>query len=472
MSSFSYEKKNDKLYIVYKADATEVIDGYALGIILSNPIPGISETSLINDENGRAFTYNITGKISLKELFQKGINDKIYVHILASVTKTLQYCEQYGLSIGNLILNEELIYCKEKDYTIDFICIPTSGFVNSVTSRQVLGEFSNVVINRMEVANNDILEIHNFLVNSIQFDLADFAYRLEQYIKLNNIEVTEQKKESVYEEIEKTKQPKEKELTAENINEKVIVEEAIIDEKKEEVKENIEGAVSETKDKILDIQNKTINCLKNKVADVSKFIGNIKNSAPIKELKQKIVTVSDKKAKNIQDKEEYTEEIRQKVAEQKDEDKRQQELIKEKFENNRLFDSVPEQGGAYGAVGTIGETIIEDCVTGETVDKNFISTAEPYLVRVSTGEKIAIDQSTFKLGRGKKFVDYYVGGNDTISKVHAYITNKANQYFLVDNSSRNHTFLDGKLLKPIEQMKLNHKSKIRLGKEEFVFYLY
>ena len=94
------------------------------------------------------------------------------------------------------------------------------------------------------------------------------------------------------------------------------------------------------------------------------------------------------------------------------------------------------------------------------------------MVRVSTGEKIAIDQSTFKLGRGKKFVDYYVGGNDTISKVHAYITNKANQYFLVDNSSRNHTFLDGKLLKPIEQMKLNHKSKIRLAKEEFVFYLY
>lgn len=467
MSSFSYDKKNDKLYIIYKADTTEVIDGYALGIILSNLIPGISETSLINDENGRAFTYNITGKISLKELFQKGINAKIYVQILASVTNTLQYCEEYGLSIGNLILNEELIYYKEKDYTIDFICIPTSGFVNSVTSRQVLGEFSQVVINRMEVANSDILEIHNFLINSIQFDLADFAYRLNQYIKLNNIEVTEQKKESVYEEIEKTKQSNEKELTAEKMNKK-----AIVDEENEEAKEIVESAISETKDMKIDIQNKTINCLKNKVADISKVIGNIKNSATIKELKQKIVMASDKKAKNIQHKEEYTEEIRQKVAEQKDEDKRQQELLKEKFDNNRLFDSVPEQVGVYGAVGTIGETIIEDCVSGETVDKNFISTADPYLVRVSTGEKITIDQSTFKLGRGKKFVDYYVGGNDTISKVHAYITNKANQYFLVDNSSRNHTFLDGKLLKPIEQMKLNHKSKIRLAKEEFVFYLY
>ena len=116
MSSFSYEKKNDKLYIIYKADTTEVIDGYALGIILSNPIPGISETSLINDENGRAFTYNITGKISLKELFQKGINAKIYAQILASVTNTLQYCEQYGLSIGNLILNEELIGLSEDKY--------------------------------------------------------------------------------------------------------------------------------------------------------------------------------------------------------------------------------------------------------------------------------------------------------------------------------------------------------------------
>lgn len=469
MSSFSYEKKNDKLYIVYKADTTEIIDGYALGIILSNPLPGISETSFINDENGRAFTYNITGRISLKELFQKGINDKIYVHILASVTNTMQHCEQYGLSAGNLILNEELIYCNEKDYTISFICIPTSGFVNSITSRQVLGEFSNVIINRMEVANNDILEIHNFLVNSMQFDLADFAYRLDQYIKLNNIEVTEQKKESVYEESEKTKQPQEKELIAENANEVVVAVEEIVEVIAPEA---VKEVVSEVNNKEQFTLNKTINSLKNKVVDISKTIGNIKNSAPILELKQKIATVSDKKAKSIQDKEEYTEEIKQKVAEQKDEDKRQQELLKEKFENNRLFDTVTEQSGVYGAVGTIGETIIEDCVTGETEDKNSISTAEPYLVRVSTGEKITIDQSTFKLGRGKKFVDYYVGGNDTISKVHAYITNKANQYFLVDNSSRNHTFLDGKLLEPIEQMKLSHKSKIRLAKEEFVFYLY
>ena len=38
-----------------------------------------------------------------------------------------------------------------------------------------------------------------------------------------------------------------------------------------------------------------------------------------------------------------------------------------------------------------------------------------------------IDSNNFKLGRGKKFVDYYVGGNDTVSKVHAYITSNAKE---------------------------------------------
>ena len=72
----------------------------------------------------------------------------------------------------------------------------------------------------------------------------------------------------------------------------------------------------------------------------------------------------------------------------------------------------------------------------------------------------------------KKFVDYYVGGNDTISKVHAYITSNAKDFFIVDNSSKNHTYLDGVKLEPVVQTVLSHMSKIRLAKEEFVFHLF
>ena len=68
MSSFSVDRKNDKVYMVYQADVTEVIDGYTLGIILNSPLTGVVETSFFNDEKGRKFTYNITGMITLKEL--------------------------------------------------------------------------------------------------------------------------------------------------------------------------------------------------------------------------------------------------------------------------------------------------------------------------------------------------------------------------------------------------------------------
>ena len=507
MSSFSVDKKNEKLYMVYQAAMTEVIDGYTLGIVLNSPLTGIVDTAFSNDENGRKFTYNITGMITLKELFDKGIDEKIYVCLLASVAATLQQCEQYGLNIGNLILNEELIYVNEKDKSVRFICIPTSGFVSLITSKQLVEEFSRVLINNMKVTNNNILEIHNFVANNPQFDLADFIYRLNQYMLMNNINVVTEKRDSVdnvYEEVEKTKKPEEKSVKSENVNEHKMVENEIknniennMEEKLVNVEENVQkvqepiihrvGNIDELEQEKKSLGKNIINdklankininplnkgAIKNKVTDITKALGNIKNLGVIKDIKSKISNASEKKNNEIQEKEEYAQEIRQMVAEQKDADKRQQELMREKFDNNRLFDSLPEGNMAYASVGTVGETIMEDCITGETTDKNSISTAEPYLLRVSTGEKIIIDQSTFKLGRGKKFVDYYVGGNDTISKVHAYITNKANQYFLVDNSSRNHTFLDGKVLEPIEQMKLKHMSKIRLAKEEFVFYMY
>lgn len=485
MSSFSVDRKNDKVYMVYQADVTEVIDGYTLGIILNSPLTGVVETSFFNDEKGRKFTYNITGMITLKELFNKGIDEKIYVCLLASVTTTLQNCEQYGLNIGNLILNEELIYYDESKKNINFICIPTSGFVSSITSKQVIEEFSGVLINNMRVTNNNILEIHNFLANNKQFDLSDFGYRLNQYMLINGIKMSEDEQKSVYDKVDKTKKPEEKASEeknhlGENLNENFMYEEIECKENNENLEKEIQEA-NEAKihrvgqmEEVLPKNKMMVNTeiIKNKFSDITKTIGNIKNLGVIKEIKEKLVNVSEKKNKDIRDKEEYEQEIKQMVSEQKDSDRKQQELKKEKFDNNQLFDSVSSEDIAYGLIGTMGETIMEDCITGETVDKNYVSSVEPYLLRVSTGEKIIIDQSIFKLGRSKKFVDYYVGGNDTISKVHAYITSKANQYFLVDNSSRNHTFLDGNVLEPIEQMRLKHKSKIRLAKEEFVFYMY
>ena len=49
------------------------------------------------------------------------------------------------------------------------------------------------------------------------------------------------------------------------------------------------------------------------------------------------------------------------------------------------------------------------------------------------------------------------------------ILHKGDDYFLKDNKSTNHTYLDGRQLEPDEEALLKNNSVIRLGDEDFTF---
>ncbi|MGN0437202.1 MAG: FHA domain-containing protein [Lachnospiraceae bacterium] len=97
--------------------------------------------------------------------------------------------------------------------------------------------------------------------------------------------------------------------------------------------------------------------------------------------------------------------------------------------------------------------------------------ANPYLVRVNTNERIMITKQSFKIGKASMGVDYTVKGNGAVSRVHAVITNKDDVYYIKDNKSTNHTYVNGKVVEEGEEALLTHDSKIMLGDEEFVFKL-
>lgn len=497
MSSFSYENKNDKLYLTYVADVSEIIDGYTLGIVINNPLVGIAQTLFSNDENGKKFTYDITGTMSLKELMKKGIDEKLYVCLLASVSTTLHNCEQYGLNIGSLILNEELIYCNEEKGLVYFICIPTSGYVSSIETKELLGMFSNVLINRMEVTNNTILEINEYLVANPEYVYADFIYKINEYFVANNINmpgvVQEKTRQTLYKvEPEKTRKPENKKLDAENVNEADNMLSMQHQSGEHLVEENVSFEIGapvvntpvmpnqvvsapvitnsvETTPVVVAPRNNMKVKIKDKVAGISRAIGNLKNTPAIKNVKAKVSGLRNKNSvanqNNVADQNNMV--AQNNMAQVCD----QNMYVVSENQNNHYMEPV-QNNKMYQVEQEIENTLMLDCVTGETEGNNSISTAEPYLIRVSTGEKISINRSNFKLGRSRKNADYCVMDNDTISKVHAYIIVKANQYFIVDNASSNRTYLDGKVIKPIEENRLSHESKIKLAKEEFVFYLY
>lgn len=96
----------------------------------------------------------------------------------------------------------------------------------------------------------------------------------------------------------------------------------------------------------------------------------------------------------------------------------------------------------------------------------------PYLLRCSNNEKILLEKAVFHIGKERSYVDYCISGNPTISRSHADIINKNGQFYIVDNNSTNHTYVNGEMIPSNTEIPLSHGAKIRLSNEEFEFKTY
>lgn len=93
----------------------------------------------------------------------------------------------------------------------------------------------------------------------------------------------------------------------------------------------------------------------------------------------------------------------------------------------------------------------------------------PSIVRTRTGEKIEIDKPLFCIGKSANGVDYQVTDNSSISRRHAYIVKVNGLYYLRDNKSTNHTYIDGKMIKSGTDVPLVDGNIFKLADEEFTF---
>ena len=106
---------------------------------------------------------------------------------------------------------------------------------------------------------------------------------------------------------------------------------------------------------------------------------------------------------------------------------------------------------------------------GKSAKPKVVPKINPYLIRVNTKERIMIMKQNFKIGKSGIGVDYTVEGNGAVSRVHAVITHKAGEYYIKDNKSTNHTYVNGNMVEDGENALLTHDSTIVLGDEEFIF---
>ena len=93
----------------------------------------------------------------------------------------------------------------------------------------------------------------------------------------------------------------------------------------------------------------------------------------------------------------------------------------------------------------------------------------PFLIRSKTSEKIWITKDEFLIGSEQDSIDCRIDDNPAISRNHAKIVRHEKEYFVVDNDSRNHTYLNGVLVESGEEHYVPHGAMLRFADEDFEF---
>lgn len=131
------------------------------------------------------------------------------------------------------------------------------------------------------------------------------------------------------------------------------------------------------------------------------------------------------------------------------------------------------QGGSVSQreMEGIGDTSVLSQGAGETTVLGAGACASAYLIRKKTGESIMITGPGFTIGKERRRVNYCISDNTSISRCHAQIVRKGNQYFIADMNSTNFTFVNEKKVASGQEVSLNTNDVVRLADEEFEIHL-
>ncbi len=93
------------------------------------------------------------------------------------------------------------------------------------------------------------------------------------------------------------------------------------------------------------------------------------------------------------------------------------------------------------------------------------------IIRRKNYDRIRLSKPMFRVGKDATRVDYCISDNPAISRSHAVFVRKGKEYYLIDNRTTNHTYLNGTLVPPNVETRLADGCVIRMADEDFDFQL-
>ncbi len=114
-------------------------------------------------------------------------------------------------------------------------------------------------------------------------------------------------------------------------------------------------------------------------------------------------------------------------------------------------------------------TVLQGGFGGATTVLVAPTAAGAVLIRTKNGDRIPLNKPVIRLGRDRSDLDYCINDNTAVGHSHANILQRGADYYIVDQNSRNHTFVNGMMIQGGMETRLFSGDKVRLANEDFEF---
>lgn len=481
---FGYEEQEGKRYLIYEKRETDVLDTFTMEMLSNNKIEGLAPFSCIRMNRDVKMKYNITGLITLQELFSSPIRKQKFLGILESLAENMLRADEYMLDVSSYILDESFIYTDPEGRKTFMIVLPIrrEGEKAEVFLRRLLFD---VKYDQTEDCSY-VASLINFLGNENSFSMKDFR---DQIIRFKKNPAAEQNRNQPGKGPSDAQMPKKPEyLKKESAGEKA----APYSDWKIPIPPNIDFRDKQKKSAAIEHGSHT----QEKQRNLDIVFSDLEEEP-------------EKKKKGFFSKKEKSEKKEKKrffgKKKEKDDDSGSKDSISEKSplggiaipgmdligklqaerkENEELNGQISAERNPIPipvqhvdierkevTQEDFGETVYmdEDAEAPTEFEEEKAPRQKFVLYRCSTQETFEIKGDVVRVGRSPSISEICISGNRGVGRVHAVLYVRDGQVYILDNNSKNKTFVDGEELKPDQPVMLLSGSKIRLGTEELEF---
>ena len=525
--NFVYENQGVCTYLVYQISATDQLDTMSLGMLTNNQITGLAQTVYTQMDTEKFLKYNVSAKVSLKQFFSGQVSKYPLLKILSGITNALTLAEDYMINLNLILLDLDYIFVDVSTYEISMICLPINN--PNAQNIDVTNFIRNIMFSTQFNQSEDtehIVRIMNFLNGSSALSLVSLKKLLDE-LMLNAHNTQNNLNQNVQPASQPTPQPMShpvqrpmqqpvqqpvpqqmsqplqqpvQQPVAQPVQQPVyraqpvvsqpsIGEEAGKDKgkKNKKDKKNKKQKAEKKDDKhslmwlLRNYSKENLEIYREERDDsqdspkanepANKPVANMGFAIPGQES-----TIPSHPQPSTQ------QPVQSRPAPQQTETYNQQSTYQQQSYQQTsyqqsMYDQQPQQCASVNGNGNFGETVVLNVnpgageTTALTQENNPNYKKLPYLIRMKTNEKVNINKPVFRIGKERSYVDYFIGDNTAISRSHANIIARGEQYFICDTNSTNHTFINAKMINSGEEVQLNDGDMVRLANEDFKFEL-